>query len=179
MHNVDFKAELRDAELARNLLLSVKATHVETIDQVDTYFRLASGRLKKRQSPQQATEYIFYHRPDSLQPRISSFTIYSEQQALRQFGVLNWPVWVVVRKHREIFQHTHVRIHLDRVEQLGWFIEMQSLVTPQNNLAKCHQNIHLLRQALSPALGEMISSSYAEMIELVASTEQGGHSKSA
>ncbi len=164
MQNIEFKAELRDIDLARTLLRKIHATQIGTLEQTDTYYRLTDGRLKKRETKGLPTEVIFYHRENQAKARVSRFTIYSESQARQHFGAEELPVWVRVVKVREVFMHSGVRIHLDRVEGLGTFIEFEALVTPQAPQEACHQAVALLRQALVPVMGEILSHSYCDMI---------------
>lgn len=164
MQNVEFKAELRDLPLARSLCLRIKATPIETLEQTDTYFKLADGRLKKRETVGHPTEYIFYHRDNSSRPRLSRFTIYSEQEAKTHFGAVELPPWLVVRKTRELYMHMGTRIHLDTVHNLGNYIEFEALVSPNQNLAKCYESVNLLRQAFMPVTGEPMSVSYCDLM---------------
>lgn len=171
MHNVEYKAELRDLDLARSICRALKASPIIIMDQVDTYFRIPSGRLKKRECTGEPTEYIFYDRPDRTRPKLSHFVIYSEPQALERFGVRPLPVWVVVRKRRELFMHGQVRIHLDTVEGLGRFIEFEALVSVGFNIARCHEAIDKLKRALAPALGEPIACGYSDLLAAEAALE--------
>lgn len=164
MHNVEFKAELRDLPLARAIAMAHGATMVCTMVQTDTYFRVPSGRLKRREVPGENIEYIFYERADRTQPKLSHFTIFSESEALERFGVRPLPTLVVVRKSRELLMFDHVRIHLDDVQHLGTFLELEALVFPERNIARCHEMIAELRQQLGPAMGEAIGVSYADMM---------------
>ena len=50
MQNVEYKCELRDPELVRGVCARTGATHVGTVRQLDTYFRIPDGRLKKRET---------------------------------------------------------------------------------------------------------------------------------
>lgn len=166
MQNVEFKAELRDPALARTILraAAIGATWIIQLAQTDTYYRVSSGRLKKRECPGEPTEYIFYDRADRTHPKLSHFKIYSETQALERFGTSPLPVWVVVRKTRDLYMLGNVRIHLDDVENLGKFIEFEALVSPQHNVARCHELIAELREALAPALGEAIATGYSDLL---------------
>ncbi len=170
MQNVEFKAELRDLDLARVLCRRVRATLAETLHQTDTYFRLADGRLKRRETAGHPTEYIYYHRDNAARARVSRFNIYSLEQARAHFGSLELPTWVVVRKVREVWMHSGVRIHLDQVEGLGTFMELEALVTPTSPVELCHQTVQLIRQAFGPVMGELVSLSYSDM--LAADAEQ-------
>ncbi len=116
MQNIEFKAELRDPALARMICDSLHAPLAATLEQTDTYFRVPDAKLKKREVVGGDTQFIFYNRPNRSRPKLSSFTLYSEAQALERFGVAPLPVWVIVRKSRDLHFHKGVRIHIDRVE---------------------------------------------------------------
>jgi adenylate cyclase class IV len=164
MQNLEIKLECRDPELARTICRAYGATRIGVLEQTDTYSRVANGRLKKRESPGEPAEYIFYERPDAVHARLSSFTIYSEAEALQRFGAGPLPVWVVVKKRRELWIVGNVRIHLDDVEGLGRFIEFEALVTSSQNVEKCTEAIAQLREALAPVLGEPVARSYGDML---------------
>ena len=164
MQNVEFKAELRDHNLAKSIALSIGGKFIEHLWQTDTYFQLADGRLKKRQTEGRPTEFIFYHRDNHTRPRISRFHIYSEAEAADRFGRIPVPEWVVVRKAREVYMWRGVRIHLDMVDRLGMFVEFEALVSPISNLVKCHAAIEELRQNFAAVLGEAVSASYSDMM---------------
>lgn len=164
MHNVEFKAELRDARLAQAIARGLGATWVTTLEQTDTYYRVPAGRLKKRETPGEPAEFISYERADRTHPKLSHFTIYTEAQARERFGERPLPVWLVVRKTRELFLLGNVRIHLDTVEGLGSFIEFEALVSTSHNVAACHQAIADLRRQFGPAMGESIGCGYSDLL---------------
>ncbi len=168
MQNLEYKAELRDPDVARAALRRLGAAPVGTVRQVDTYFRIHSGRLKKRETTfdgaDEPVEIIHYERHDRAQPKLSKFSIYTEEQAAERFGTLPLPIWVRVAKTREIFMKGGVRIHLDEVDDLGRFIEFEALVTKTQNVARCHEVLAELRTALGPTMGEPISVSYSDLI---------------
>lgn len=164
MHNIEYKAELRDIDLARSICRALKAAPIITMEQVDTYYRIPSGRLKKRECAGEPTEYIFYDRPDRTRPKLSHFVIYTEPQALERFGTSPLPVWVTVRKRRELYMHRQVRIHLDTVEGLGQFLEFEAMVSVGFNIAKCHEAVEHLKRAFGPALGEPIACGYSDLL---------------
>ncbi|HZW11272.1 MAG TPA: CYTH domain-containing protein [Phycisphaerales bacterium] len=164
MHNVEYKAELRDLPMARAACRSAGAAFIAELEQTDTYFRVPSGRLKRRECAGEPTEWIFYDRRDEARPRLSCFTIYSDAQARERFGVAPLPELVVVRKRRELHLLNNVRIHLDHVERLGRFIEFEAFVSPGFPVAACHAAVDRLRTLLAPALGEPLSGSYADLL---------------
>jgi len=164
MHNVEFKAELRDISVARATCRSIGASYVLTFSQVDTYYRVATGRLKRRETEGEPPEYILYERTNRSAPKLSHFLIYSEEQAKERFGELPLPAWVTVRKRRELWLRGNVRIHLDEVERLGTFIEFESLVSGDQTIAKGHEHIAELRRLFAPILGEPIDCGYSDLL---------------
>lgn len=168
MQNVEMKAELRDLPLARAIAPSVGCKFVETLEQTDTYFRLADGRLKRRETEGERypPEWIFYHRDNLARPRLSRFAIYTENQAHERFGRHLLPVWVIVHKVRDVWVWgtASVRVHLDTVDRLGTFIEFEALVSPQFSVAKAHAALAELRRAFAPAMGEPLALGYADLI---------------
>ena len=164
MQNVEFKAELRDLDLARAICRKIGAVHIGDLRQTDTYMRVTNGRLKRRECPGEPTEVIFYERPNKSAPRVSNFTIYSEEQANERFGNKPLPVWVRVIKQRTFFLLGNIRIHLDVVEDLGTFLEFEALVSSSQTTEKCRAAIAKLRETFLPVIGEPISSSYSDLM---------------
>jgi adenylate cyclase class IV len=164
MQNVEYKSELRDADLARTILRAIGAGWVATFRQIDTYYRVPDARLKKRETQGHPTEWVFYQRASRARPKLSTFTIYPEAMARERFGETPLPVWCVVRKSRELYlSREGVRIHIDTVEGLGLFVEFEALICPERNLARCHEAIDGLRRALAPAMGEPVACGYADL----------------
>ncbi len=164
MQNVEFKAELRDFDAARGIVRLLGATWIARLDQTDTYYRVTSGRLKRRECAGEPVEYIFYERTNRLRPKLSHFQIYSEPQFRERFGVEPMPVWLTIKKRRELFMTGNVRIHLDRVEDLGAFLELEALVSREYNVAACHRAIQALVARLRPVLGEPLACGYSDLM---------------
>lgn len=180
MRNVEFKAEIRDLEAARLTCDVVGAVRAGTLVQVDTYFRSPEGRLKRRETEGQPPEWIFYRRPDQFGPRLSRYTVLTDGQARIRFGSGTLQAWKVVRKRRELWllesrrgpAWGQTRIHLDSVEGLGTYLEIEALVTPGRDLPEALDEVLRLREAFAPLLGEPIASSYGELApELPPDTE--------
>ena len=168
MQNIEFKAELRDAGVARAALRKAGASRGGVVEQADTDYSVPTGRLKRREARvdgrSEPVELIEYERAERATPKISTFTIYSEAEARERFGERDLPVWVEVRKAREIWDYRGVRVHLDEVEGLGSFVEFEALVTPKRNVARCRELLDELRALMGPALGEAVSAGYADLL---------------
>lgn len=165
MQNVEVKYELRDADLCRSIIARLGARLAATLRQRDTYFRVPDGRLKKREVDGEGTEWVMYHRLNRAKPRLSNFTIYTEQEALARFGQAPLPVWVIVEKSREVWLMGEVRLHIDDVERLGRFFEIEALVTPRQHVGLCRREVDRIVKELGPiVLGELIPVSYSDML---------------
>lgn len=173
MRNIEYKAELRHPGLARSILGALRATRILEFGQVDTYFRVPDGRLKRRETDDEPPEWIAYHRPNQSGPKASDFTILDEARALDRYGREPLPVWVVVRKRRELWMRGSVRIHLDDVEGLGKFLELESLVSRDMPDDKARAALEELRRALTPVLGEPIDRSYSDLLAAEAEDAPG------
>ncbi len=165
MQNVEFKAELRNLDAARRQCQLLGAEPVGAFKQEDTYYKLADCRLKRRESPGEDAQWIFYHRPNRIAPRTSTFTILTESQARRRWGTHSLRQWLKVSKTRELWMAGDVRIHLDQVENLGTFIEFEARVSRRCDARQCHQAIATLRQEFAPVLGEPVSASYSDLMD--------------
>lgn len=180
MHNVEFKAELRDPALAVGICRKLGVTHAGDLRQIDTYYRITSGRLKRRETTyldgSAATpevEYIFYDRSDRPNPRLSHYMIYDERSARERFGAQSLPVEVVVHKTRSLYLTGPVRIHLDEVDGLGRFIEFEAAVSRAHSIRSCHDQIVQLRDSFRPATGEAIAIGYADLLRIERETAAG------
>jgi len=165
MQNIEFKAELRDPLAARAKCRDIGAQFINRLEQTDTYFRIPEGRLKKRETVNEPTEWIHYLRSDRARPRMSHFTIHSDADAKTRWGLANLRTWVIVRKTRDLYLFENVRIHLDEVEDLGAFLEFEAQVGPKFTVEKCHARIANLREQFAPTLGETISGSYSDLLD--------------
>lgn len=165
MQNIEFKAELRDIDAARAQCRALGGERVGILEQTDTYYRLTDGRLKRRETVGKQIEWVYYHRPDRVSPKMSNFTLLTDEQARRRWGTHSLTAWLTVCKRRELWMIDSVRVHLDEVEQLGDFIEFEAPVSRILSVHRCYQLIGSLREAFGPALGEHISVSYSDLMQ--------------
>jgi len=175
MKNLEWKAELRDPNLARLLCKKIGAQRVARIRQRDTFFHVARGRLKKREScvvddagrtiEREPTEYIFYERPDTVRPRVSEYLVLTRTELVARYGESPIAEWIVVPKVRELYLHESVRIHLDDVGGLGWYFEFEVVLDEKTPISDADRRAAELRATFAPALGEPVASAYADLLE--------------
>jgi adenylate cyclase len=99
----------------------------ELIRQDDTFFRCAHGRLKLRDFGDGRAELIAYQRPDESGPKVSDYVITpsTDPAGLREVLARSLGMIGRVRKQRTLYLAGATRIHLDRVDGLGEFVELE------------------------------------------------------
>jgi adenylate cyclase class IV len=124
--NIEIKAVIRDWKRTRQKAEALSAVPGELIDQVDTFFACAEGRLKLRQLSPDRGELIAYHRDDLAGIKSSQYLITrtSEPGKLREVLARALTVIGTVTKRRHLYLVGQTRIHLDEVEGLGTFLEL-------------------------------------------------------
>lgn len=109
------------------ILQSENARPVGIDFQRDTYFIVPMGRLKLREGNIE-NNLIFYQRTNMAGPKQSDFSLspVKDPASLKEVLTESLGIKVVVAKQREIFYIDNVKFHLDRVEQLGEFVEIEA-----------------------------------------------------
>src|SRR3954468_15128776 len=87
--NVEIKARCEDLDRARGLAIAHGARSEGILIQIDTYFHVASGRLKLRESQGQPSELIFYHRPDVSDAKQSEYWLTRFEEAAELKALLS------------------------------------------------------------------------------------------
>lgn len=172
MRNIEYKAELRDPDLARAIAKEIGASLVVRAQQTDTYYSVTTGRVKKREAvaidravaTPEPVEYIVYDRANRVDLRPSDFSILTEPELRARFGQAPLPVWLTVTKIRELWMYRSVRIHLDKVDHLGWFFEIESLISKPEFEPHARTLADQLRATFAPALGEAVAGSYSDLL---------------
>ena len=163
--NVELKARLADLDPARQTAGRLGARLATTVSQTDTYFVVPDGRLKLRESRPGEAELIFYRRPDTKTEKVSEYSRVpvSDPAAIGAMLGAALGVGTRVRKVREVWLLDNVRIHLDRVEGLGTFLEFEAIVGPNHAEPACVVQAARLAEAFGLDDSSLIAASYADL----------------
>lgn len=126
MKNIEIKARVDNTDLLRSVLKS-KNAECKGIDfQTDTYFTVNSGRLKLREGNIE-NSLIYYKRDNLCGPKKSEVILYKNvnDESLKNILLNVFEVKKVVKKKREIYFIDNVKFHIDEVENLGSFFEIE------------------------------------------------------
>ncbi len=164
--NLEVKARLPDLAAARATVARLGARPAGIEVQVDRYYELEGGwRVKLRSVRGRGAELIRYRRPETEAVRISDYEVTPvRDRAARRCLVPKGRPLVTVRKRREVHLLDNVRVHLDEVEELGTFLELEAVVDAAHDEAACSRRIGAITAALGLGEDAFIRASYAELL---------------
>jgi homotetrameric cytidine deaminase len=164
--NIEVKARDADPGRTLELALGLGAHDRGEISQRDTYFARARGRLKLREQEPGETELIQYRRADSEDARASHYRRVAADAAggLREALHEAYGTLVVVNKRRRLLMWEDVRIHLDEVEGLGRFVELEAVAPADSDLTAEHEKVVRLREGLGIEDGALVAASYSDLL---------------
>ena len=170
--NVELKARDGDPDRTAARCRALGAEDRGVLAQTDTYFMARHGRLKLRSQAEDGSELIAYRRPDGDGARESAYVRAPVP------GSVSGPVsgsvaealdaalgtTVAVIKRRRLFVWEGVRIHLDEVEGLGCFIELEAVLPDAGDLDAARAKVARLRAELGIEDDALVSVGYADLL---------------
>ena len=165
--NVEIKARARDFarqhERAREL---AGGSGPERIEQLDVFFRCPNGRLKLRHLAPDRGELIFYERADRAGPSLSRYVIAPTGAPSELECALTMAYGVAgrVKKTRLVYFVGQTRVHLDEVEGLGHFLELEVVLAEGQPEAEGESVAAELTAALGIAPDDRIDVAYLDLL---------------
>jgi homotetrameric cytidine deaminase len=170
MRNVELKARDPDPAGTLERALALGADDRGEIRQRDTYFSGAHGRLKLREQETGGSpvrdELIEYSRADSSDARTSTYrrVPVSDAAALREALDAAYGTLGTVTKRRRLLLWEGVRIHLDEVEGLGSFLELEAVAEVGSDLSGERDKVQRLRGELGIEDRDLVATSYSDLL---------------
>jgi homotetrameric cytidine deaminase len=168
--NVELKARDPEPERTLRAALGLGATDHGVLHQRDTYFASREGRLKLREETAAdgttRAQLIAYARPDEAAARTSAYHLVDVPDPAATAAALDASLGmsVVVDKRRRLLTDGAVRIHLDQVEGLGHYIELEAVAPPESDLTEEHAHVARLREALGLTEDLVTARGYAALL---------------
>ena len=162
--NFEFKARLKNEHQVRAALKRLDARFIGTDHQIDTYFRVPSGRLKVREGRLE-NALIFYQRSNLRRARQASveMMLLPRRISLRAILARSLGILAVVDKRREIYFVKNVKIHLDRVHRLGKFLEVEA-ISRAGDLKKIRSQARQFQKLFGITAKDIVAESYSDLI---------------
>jgi homotetrameric cytidine deaminase len=166
LRNLELKARDPEPRRTLELALTLGAEDRGEIEQRDTYFARARGRLKLREQTPGEAELIAYERSDGTEPRPSDYRVVpvADPEALRAALDAALGTLVVVAKRRRLLLWDGVRIHLDEVEGLGSHLELEAVAAPGSDLEAERRKVERLRDELRIDDAALLPASYSDLL---------------
>jgi len=165
--NIEIKARVRDFPALRKRAEALADGPVEVISQEDTFFNAPHGRLKLRQLAPARGQLVYYERSDSAGPKRSEYFIAetADPPALKAALSAALGVRGVVRKTRTLYMVGQTRLHLDEVEGLGQFMELEVVLRPGQTDMEGQSIADDLMVKLGIEQGDLLEGAYMDLLE--------------
>jgi len=136
------------------------------ISQDDTFFKCDAGRLKLRAYPDGSGELIFYQRENTGGPKTSSYEMVSTAvaDALRNVLIQAYGQVGRVKKERTLYMVGRTRVHIDQVEGLGSFMELEVVLAEDESEDKGMREAYELMAKLGIQEDALIDQAYVDLI---------------
>jgi adenylate cyclase, class 2 len=171
----EIKARCSNQPAIRQILRARDARCIGTDRQKDTYFRVPSGRLKLREGTIERA-LIHYLREDRAGPKRSDVLMQAIEPGSPLGEILSRALGVlaVVEKEREIYYIGNVKFHLDRVDGLGEFIEIEAIGEQSGTeLAELESQCRAFCELFGISEADLVVHSYADMVMAMDSSGPG------
>ena len=164
MRNIELKALLRDHAGAIRACDELGAVFQGDIQQTDTYFEVAEGRFKLRESEPGDDYLVFYRRPNVASAKGCDYEIAVVERTIKPVLCSALGKIAVVEKVRSLYLWKNVRIHLDSVSELGDYIEFEAVLSDEYDDEDGHNKLNILQEEFVILPEDVLTNSYLEMI---------------
>lgn len=165
--NIEIKARIADvAALLPQARALAGGAEAQLIEQDDSFYPCAHGRLKLRRFADGSAELIHYQRADAGGPKLSDYVRVPVADAGALHSALSRAQGELgrVRKRRWLLMVGATRIHLDEVAGLGHFLELEVVLTEDQTEAEGEAVARQLLAALGVADGQLLAGAYLDLL---------------
>jgi predicted adenylyl cyclase CyaB len=173
--NIEIKARANNIEEQRLRAREIADSPEELLEQRDTFFAVSKGRLKLRELAPDRGELIHYWRSDQKGPKESNYEIFHthDPESLRSILIAALGALGEVRKKRYLSLAGQTRIHVDEVEGLGWFLELEVVLAPGQTAAEGEKIAADVMKKMNIKEEDLIECAYIDILRKE-SGEDGG-----
>lgn len=173
--NIEIKARIASVDQLKPVATAISDGDPVEILQDDTFFPCAAGRLKLRAFADGTGVLIFYQRADEKGPKESFFTtaVTQSPDALRDTLSLAYGQSGRVKKQRTLFTTGRTRIHLDRVEGLGDYLELEVVLADGEAVEAGQQEAYAVMARLGVQPSQLVERAYVDLLADKAAKQEG------
>ncbi|MGI9554032.1 MAG: class IV adenylate cyclase [Thermodesulfobacteriota bacterium] len=165
--NVEIKAVAKNFTNQQKIAETLSGKPPQILKQEDFYFNISKGRLKLRVLSIKKGQLIYYERPDEPGPKVSDYQIYETNTPNKLIEVLEMSYGIrnIVRKTRKLYIYKRTRIHMDSVDDLGEFIELEVIMGSNDDHLNGKEEALSLIDRLEITEEDLIHCSYIDLLE--------------
>jgi predicted adenylyl cyclase CyaB len=165
--NVEIKVRVTEPGALRERVKTMADGPAEVLDQRDVFFCAPEGRLKLRRFPDGRGELIAYCRPDATGPALSDYRIHRTEasESLEGFLAELFGIRGEVRKRRFLYLIGQTRVHLDEVEELGAYLELEVVLSDDQTEVDGARIAERILGELGMSDAERIACAYIDLLE--------------
>lgn len=166
--NIEIKARLKNREAVVDLLKQRTKTAGELILQHDVFFKCLDGRLKLRIFNETSGELIFYKRANQDGPKQSQYWISKTEEPLKLRELMKSALGIhgEVKKRRLLFLIAQTRVHIDDVEGLGDYLELEVVLTAGQDTKEGEGIAKDLMNFLKIDATDLVSEAYVDLLAI-------------
>lgn len=165
--NVEIKAAVTSLDGIEKIAAGLADEGPIVLEQEDTFFHCSRGRLKLRRFAGVGRgELIAYERTDDAGPKESRYIVHRTEDSDGLANALSIALGVrgVVRKRRTLYLIASTRVHLDRVEGLGDFVELEVILSDEQSLDDGVATARRLMAELGILEDQLIENAYIDLL---------------
>jgi predicted adenylyl cyclase CyaB len=168
--NIEIKARAQQFEQLRSRAAELSPEAPLFFRQRDCFYDVPRGRLKLRQFEDGTpAELIFYQRDERDGPKVSYYTRspVTNPEAMHALLATALTTRGIVTKERHVYLAGRTRIHLDRVDGLGDFVELEVVLAPEDDEQGGEAEAHEVFSKLGVAKSDLVAMAYVDMLDPV------------
>lgn len=165
--NIEIKARVGNFDEMRERAEKLSDMPMQVIEQEDIFFNTERGRLKLRILAAERAQLIYYARPVQEGPKRSDYHVYetADPENLKRVLELTYGIRGVVRKTRCLYIVGQTRVHLDDVEGLGQFMELEVVMQEGQSDAEGQVIAEGLMTSLGVERSDLLEGAYLDLLE--------------
>lgn len=165
--NIEIKARARNFAEIRRRAETLSDKPVDVLPQEDIFFNTPQGRLKLRILSTGQGQLIYYTRPDQEGPKRSDYHIFltTDSENLKRVLELAYGIRGIVRKTRYLYMIGQTRVHLDDVDGLGQFMELEVVLQDGQSDAEGQAIAEDLMARLGVERSDLVEGAYMDLLE--------------
>jgi len=167
MKNIELKILVNNFKKIKFLLKRIEAENIGKIYQKDIYYYCKNRRLKIRNIDNKKYELISYIRPNKTNSKISTYEIFNinskKIKLIKSLMEKKFTQRNIVEKKRDLWIWRNTRVHLDRVKELGYFMELETIVG-NRHLEEAKAEFDNIFKLLDLKKYKKIANSYSDLL---------------